>query len=386
MKVAIVHSYYSSRTPSGENAVVDAQASALAQAGHEVTIVCRRTDDMERERLYSLRAAWNVAFERGDDLSASIGNIDPDIVHAHNLFPNIGVKWVDKVATPIVTTLHNFRPICAAGILYRDGNSCTLCPDRGSHNAVIHRCYRNSAVASLPLAISTARPLPRNRLIRRSNALVVLSPRSFETYQRYGLDTSKSTIIPNFADPSIESDGRRGQSWAFVGRISPEKGLVELLSDWPVSAPLDIFGTGPQESLAREVAAGKNVTFHGSVPREKIYAGLRSVAGLVIPSLCAEGLPTVYLEALSTGTPVLVRTGNSAADDVIAGRHGLTYRSNSELRQKIKAVEKKAEQFGSLSKKRFAEEFSRDKWIERMTELYRRVLESPHSGLTESGS
>ena len=61
LRIAVVHSYYSSRQTSGENQVVDQQVDVLRSAGHTVTLVARRTDDLAGHRSYSLKAAATVA-------------------------------------------------------------------------------------------------------------------------------------------------------------------------------------------------------------------------------------------------------------------------------------------------------------------------------------
>ena len=47
MRIAVVHSYYSNRQPSGENVVVDLQVGALRRAGHEVHVVARAADPVQ---------------------------------------------------------------------------------------------------------------------------------------------------------------------------------------------------------------------------------------------------------------------------------------------------------------------------------------------------
>ena len=49
MKIAVVHSFYSTRQPSGENVVVQLQARALQEAGHEVSLIAAQTDRLESE-------------------------------------------------------------------------------------------------------------------------------------------------------------------------------------------------------------------------------------------------------------------------------------------------------------------------------------------------
>src|SRR5262249_45510078 len=129
IRIAIVHSFYSSRQPSGENGVVESEVAALRAAGHDVRLFAARTDDLERDRLYPGKAAARGASGRGASPLTAVERFGPDVVHVHNLFPNIARRWVAGLRRPLVTTLHNFRPLCVNGLLYRDGHVCTLCPD-----------------------------------------------------------------------------------------------------------------------------------------------------------------------------------------------------------------------------------------------------------------
>jgi hypothetical protein len=93
LRIAVVHSYYSSRQPSGENVVVDLQIDALHRAGHEVELIARRTGDLEPARTYPVAAALRVASGRGASPRDRIAAFEPDVVHVHNLFPNWGRRW-----------------------------------------------------------------------------------------------------------------------------------------------------------------------------------------------------------------------------------------------------------------------------------------------------
>jgi len=45
MRIAIVHSFYSARVPSGENLMVLAQIDALTDCGHEVHLISSHSDE-----------------------------------------------------------------------------------------------------------------------------------------------------------------------------------------------------------------------------------------------------------------------------------------------------------------------------------------------------
>ena len=46
LRIALVHSFYRSDSPSGENAMVEAQAAALRRRGHEVRLLAASSDDV----------------------------------------------------------------------------------------------------------------------------------------------------------------------------------------------------------------------------------------------------------------------------------------------------------------------------------------------------
>ena len=100
---------------------------------------------------------------------------------------------------------------------------------------------------------------------------------------------------------------------AFVGRLSPEKGILDLLSVWPRvvastlrRANLELWGQGPQEEEIRrfiqEMDVGDSVKLLGHV--SEVLNQLARVDILVLPSY-EEGNSNVILEAMETATPVI---------------------------------------------------------------------------------
>ena len=156
-RIAIVHSFYSSRVPSGENTVVETQLRALLRGGHKVELFAAHTDELEQRPLYRLSSSLRVSLGVGRSPLPELEDFAPEVIHVHNLFPNWGSRWVGSLETPFVATLHNFRTICANGLLFRDDSVCTLCPDGNSRSAVRYACYRDSRIATAPLAFATRR-------------------------------------------------------------------------------------------------------------------------------------------------------------------------------------------------------------------------------------
>jgi len=326
VRIALVHSFYSSRQPSGENAVVESEYKALRRAGYEVQLFAAHTDHLEGSLLYPIRAAFRVATGRGANPLKAIRRFKPDIVHVHNLFPNFGRRWVEEIDVPVVHTVHNYRPLCANGLLFRDGALCSECPDGKRWSGLRHACYRNSRLATLPNAWANRRGPMADPLFRRADRLLMLTERQRDVYVRAGVPPAKITIAPHFLprdlDPGPPPDAHRA-GFLFVGRLSEEKGIRKLLHDWPSDFALRIVGDGPQRGHLEELASSReNVSVLGKLPRTGVIEAMRSHRCLVFPSQWLEGLPLVYLEALACGLAVLAFRPSAVAHLVERDRTG----------------------------------------------------------------
>lgn len=375
MRIAIVHSYYSSSVPSGENVVVDLQTRALRAAGEEVLIVSRRTDDVLAGRGARARAALTVATGHGPDPTEQITAFKPDVVHVHNLFPNFGTSWLEHCAVPVVATLHNFRAICSAGTLWRDGHQCEECPANGSFRAVRHRCYHGSTLATVPLAIATRDRGRSNPVLRHAAALVALAPRSESTFARARPDLkSRLRVVPNFVPDPGAAAPLPDAPWIFVGRLTEGKGIDRLIERWPASERLTVVGSGPLEGQLRSAAESKPIDFVGQVPRETVQRLLASSRALVFPSLWYESAPAMtYVEALASGRPTLAIGVNAVADDVTTSHSGVVIEDFSALADGMSMLTSRLQETSAAARRRYEEQFSERSWLTRIARVYEGV-------------
>jgi glycosyltransferase involved in cell wall biosynthesis len=312
VRIALVHSYYSSRVPSGENNVVDAQAVALREAGHEVLVVAQSTDRRLRRRSYPIEAALTAATGFGPSPANALAEFAPDVVHVHNLFPNFGRRWLTSYRGPLVATLHNYRPLCPAATLYRDGAICRECPaGHSTAPALRHRCFHGSALATLGPAIGTR--FAQDPVLRRAQVLTTLSEGMSAEYVATGVPASKLRVVGNFVPDMAggASPAPADRTWLFAGRVERDKGVHELIERWPSGERLLVAGTPNSEDPLPPHPA---VTLLGRLDPGDLVSAMVGATGLVFPSAWLEGLALVCLEALSAGLPIL------AFDDVPAGR------------------------------------------------------------------
>ncbi len=374
MRVAVVHSFYTRKQPSGENSVVLDQVEQLRRAGHDVQLISRDTDDFSHRRGYAMRSALTTVTGVGSSPEQELESFDPDIVHVHNTFPNWGVNWTDRWASRMVLTLHNYRTICANGLLFRDGHECFDCVTTPVVPAVRHRCYRGSRLASLPVAMGAAPRGGLRRLPLASARLVVLNETAGTRFSNvFDRDVD---VVPNFVAPVAKPE-HPSMGWIFVGRLSTEKGIDKLLTEWPVSEPLDIVGGGPLEGVVRALADTlPHVRVLGLKSRGEVLEMLPRYTGLVLPSACSESLPTVILEALSCGLPSVLSSHVEAAESVrAAGAAAVFDLGDGSISSALAAVRSRGASMRAESLEVFARHYSPSAWQASIDRIYGEVVD-----------
>jgi glycosyltransferase involved in cell wall biosynthesis len=370
MRIAVVHSFYSAAQPSGENNVVLDQVAQLRRAGHDVSLVDRRTDDLSIGRAYPLRAALTVATGRGASPSETLRELRPDVIHLHNTFPNWGTAWLREWAPRTVATVHNYRPVCAAGTLFRDGRECRDCLSRPTLPAVEHACYRGSRAATIPLALASS-PRGSIRRIPKVVARTIVLNRQAQVLYEQVLDR-RIDLVPNFVPFGKSTAATRG--WVYVGRLGAEKGIDRLLRNWPQAQPLDVIGDGElAEQVGKQMAMRPEINAIGLLPREQLLGTLASYCGVIVPSLWSEGLPTIVLEAFARGVPAVMSNYVSAADQMWAAGAAVVYdpmAGAAALHSALEEVAKRGDGMRNAAQLLHAREYAPEIWQARIDTIY----------------
>ena len=368
MKVAVVHSFYTARQPSGENSVVVDQVEQLARAGYDVELVSRATDNVSTRRGYAVGAAFTTMTGFGPSPHGILSRFSPDIVHVHNTFPNWGTNWLSRWSGRSVVTLHNYRSICSNGLLFRDGHACTDCISSPVIPAIRHACYRDSRVASVPLALGSAPGGGLRRVPGQCARLIALNTRAADLFSR--VFNRPVDLVPNFVSPTVTSPTQQ-QGWIYVGRLGSEKGIDQLLQEWPPSESLDIVGGGPLEARVRELAAQlPHVRVLGLRPRNEVLTMFPRYTGLVLPSVCAENLPTVILEALASGVPSVLSRRVEAAEELRSAGASVVFDLGGRNLSDALEILRRSPAMRARASEVFEERFSPSAWQKSMDRIY----------------
>jgi len=118
----------------------------------------------------------------------------------------------------------------------------------------------------------------------------------------------------------------------FVGRLMPEKGILDLIravAELNRSMPcrLLVAGDGPSASDASDLAdglgIGDRVALLGYASESGLMLCYREADVFALPTYYAEGFPTVILEAMSAGLPVVTTAHRGAVDRLEEGINAL---------------------------------------------------------------
>jgi glycosyltransferase involved in cell wall biosynthesis len=314
MKVVVAHNRYREAIPSGENVIVDTEIAQLTAAGVEVLPFLRSSDSIgELPPLQKALLPISPIYGRQAqlDLAALLTAERPDVVHLHNPYPLLS-PWIVKTAhahgVPVVQTVHNYRQVCSSGLYFRDGHNCQDCRGKAfGWPAVQHKCYRGSAAQSALMATTLAVHRPTWKSVDR---FIALTDGIQAHLLDYGIPAEKIVVKPNgLPDPGDPAP--LGTGFLYAGRLSPEKGLGLLLEAWrrhPDGSlgPLRIAGDGELRPLAEQAAAERSdITYLGGLDRAGMDVVRREAAVMIAVPTWNDVLPTVILEALAAGRPVL---------------------------------------------------------------------------------
>lgn len=395
MKITIVHNFYAQK--GGEDVVVENELSMLRSMGHQVSFVSAHNSSINTiaDKFWTLAGTvYNLRAKKR--FAQHISAFQPDIVHVHNFFPKLSPSIFDACAEagiPSVMTLHNFRILCPTAFLYHSGRI----EERSLHGscwwAVREAVYRHSIVGSAIVAAMVQYHRAVGTWTRKVDAFIALTEFAKAIFVQGGLPSAKIFVKSNATYSSPDYSGprlaRRGA--LFVGRLSEEKGLSELVNAWKgIDHPLRIVGSGGLEDWIREAASGNaNIELLGALTQHDVQLQMQRSEFLIVPSKWYEMFAMVVAEAFSCGLPVLASKLGGLAEIIQDGQTGIHISSLAPdgLARVIQwAFDHPNEMraMGMNAKRAFEENYTQATNYKRLMEIYGSVISSRNSKLTLS--
>ena len=323
----------------GEELHVANLSRALVARGHDVTVATLRQQGLADEELDGDVRVVRVAggLQRFEALFADsarrsaapipdplltlainriVNRFRPDVMHAHNWLVHAALPIRAARGIPLVQTLHDFSLVCAQKVLLRYGRACS---GPGPIKCLTCTADHYGVVKGPVTTISNwADGIAQRRLVDRFIAV------SRAVAEGTGLTDERHEVIPNFVPDETARPPDAAAYLAqlpsepyflFVGALGRLKGLEVLLRAYraePTLPPLVLIGYRTRETEELLHGLPQNVVALGQWPHPAVQLAWGGAIAGLLPSICQEACPTVAIEAMRAGRPVIAsRLGGS---------------------------------------------------------------------------
>ena len=309
-------------------------------------------------------AQGDVAVRGAEYFHRWLAAVHAGVVHMHTFVTGLGLAEIHAARTAgsrVVVTTHasSLGYVCQRGTLMWHGDAlcdgivdtvrCAECVLRqrgaGARAAAVLAgvpAAVGHVAGALPGRLGTAlgmtdlitRNMARQReMLDAVDAFVVLTEHAARIVRANGAPPEKVVVNRLGVRESVASrnSARTNTSHApvvagYIGRFEDVKGVVDLaeaMQRVPADVPLRLAFHGPAQTAAdRETkraiatmfAADPRVTIGDSVAPSAVVDLLQTFDVLCCPSRCLEGGPTVGLEALAAGVPVITASVGGVAE------------------------------------------------------------------------
>ena len=373
-------------------------AQALVERGHRVEVVTIavdggpvgmsldgtvpvhriRTTAQHLPRLYSDPARPHAMPTVDPGFRSAIGRLlaagEFDILHAHDWSIGSAIGPARRAGVPVVLTQHDYSHVCATKRLMRGDDVCA-----GPTPIACVRCAssRHGPVVGPVVALANA----LGRRTRTKHVATFIPVSSAVAVNTRLPERSPYVVVPNFVADKLlldESVPHPDGPIVFVGDLTRDKG-IEVLSE-----AYRRMGGNPRLVLAGRVFEETPLDLPGQVERrglldhESVIDLMQTACVVVVPSIVPDCCPTVVLEAMALGRPVVAAATGGIVDLVDDGETGILVAPGDPIAlcTALAAVVNERDVAAAMGRKALnrARLFSASAVVGRVEALYERVM------------
>ena len=347
----------------------------LLQRGNEVTVLTRgnvsKTTRQVVDGIEVFKASFFPVYPfhmwiHGIFVKTLLKSLEPTLtlVHLHTpLSPPV------KTSLPIITTVHTCMKFDAR------------------YHEILDPLSLAEKVQSMVVS-----PYTESRIFRISRSITTVSLSVAEEVKQCGIDSDRITVVGNGVDEKLFiplRDRNPIEEYVlYTGVLRARKGLFDLIEcakyvcETHRYTKFLICGSGPfllrlQEKV-RRMGLHERVLFLGHIPREKLVQLYQNATVHVVPSHY-EGLPTVLLEAMSCGVPVVATNVGGNSEVVSSMVNGLLIppKSPENMAKAVSILlddQALRERIGRAARRTIEEYYTWDKITENIMKCYEYLL------------
>ncbi len=406
MHIALLTDRIPPENRGGAGEIVWRLALGLRQAGHAVTVIAATDGPPFDERragisTYHLRSRypdrWQAYLSLYNPQTVAplrrlLTTLRPDVVHAHNVHRDLSYHSLvvaRQLGIRTVFTSHDVMPFAYGKISYFvQPHTCDL-PPQGYRLPPFYNLRKNR------LRYNPVRNLWIRRVLAQCDARIAVSHALARAHADNGL--GHFSVVHNGIDAvswqvgaadvaalqaQLQIEGR--QIILFGGRMTNAKGTQQLLQALARVFPrvpralLLVAGTQPIEEQVPPALLDpvrNSVRSAGWLVGKTLAAAYRMARLVVTPSVIFDSFPTMNLEAMACGVPVVTTCFGGAQEAVIDGQTGFVVNpfnidALAEAIERLLTDDALAARMGEAGRARAQQRFSIEEFVRGMLQHY----------------
>lgn len=336
--------------------------------------------------LIKIKAIFKIwyNFEANRNLKKLLKEFRPDVAHLHNIYHQISpsiINVLKRKKIPIVYTLHDYKLISPNYSLMLHGRIWEKSKSKKYYHCFFDKCVKGSYLKSLVCVIEAYLHYFL-RLYRKVDEYI--SPSNFLIEKFWEFDfKNKINYLPNPLPFSDKTNYIKKDYFLFYGRLSEEKGILDLLEAYSQSNlinPLYIVGEGSEkinlEKKIKEDGLEKRVFLLGFKKGDELKKIIAEARAVVIPSKWFENAPYTVIESMFLGTLVLASRIGGLSEMIDDGKTGFlfSFGDKKDLAHKLIKISnitnEEREKIEKRAEKSIQEKNSRETYYKRLFAIY----------------
>ncbi|HZW95824.1 MAG TPA: glycosyltransferase family 4 protein [Candidatus Eremiobacteraceae bacterium] len=331
-------------------------------------------------------------------MRAMIDEFQPDVAHVRNIYHHLSpsILWELKAKKiPVVYHLNDFKVLCPSYNLVLRGEACETCKGGKFWHALTKKCYPGWGARMTLVAEAYV-----HKWVGTYQKCVdcFLAPSQFvrDKFVEHGWDPTKFEVLPHFQlVAAVDERATQNAPLLYFGRLSPEKGLGDLLHAMQrlPNLRLIVAGDGPERGRLQQLASDlelANVEFVGHIAGAELDRAIANACFTVLPSHAYETLGKTILESYARGRAVLATDLGSRREFVQAGKTGLLYKTGDvdelvSAIQFLSAQPELADKMGRTGHDQVRRGYTPDAHYAILSSLYRRLADGKGQSSMVSG-